>query len=196
MSVKGSITTADYLEFGEYKRLVISLEEDGHYRDTVYAILSFCLGLRISDILKLKWNDVIGARNVLVTEKKTGKTKVIPMSIATVKHVHELYEKLGSPDLEAPIFDNGKGNGKAVSREEVNRKLKRWKVRYNLDIGNFSSHTFRKTFGRYVYEKMGRSSEALILLNRIFRHSDISTTMIYIGLRDDEINSVFSGLAI
>ena len=58
----------------------------------------------------------------------------------------------------------------------------------------FSTHTFRKTFGRYVYELMGRSAEGLILLNQIFRHSNLETTRRYIGLAQEDIDKVFNSI--
>ena len=57
-----------------------------------------------------------------------------------------------------------------------------------------STHTFRKTFGRYVYELMGRSAEGLILLNQIFRHSNLETTRRYIGLAQEDIDKVFDSI--
>lgn len=195
MSVKGTITTADYLDYDEFKRLVFCLEDDEKYRDCLYCILSFCLGLRISDVLKLKWEDVLERKNAVVTEKKTQKTKMIPISLKTAKHILSLYQKLKEPPVSDYIFCNENGDS-YLTRQGVNAKLKRWKLRYGLNINNFSSHTFRKTFGRYVYESMGRSEEALVLLNRIFRHTSIQVTMIYIGLRDDEIGKIFDNIGI
>ena len=49
------------------------------------------------------------------------------------------------------------------------------------------NHTFRKTFGRYVYESMGRTTEALILLSMILKHSSPQVTMVYLGIRQEEI---------
>ena len=63
-----------------------------------------------------------------------------------------------------------------------------------LPIRAFSTHTFRKTFGRYVYELMGRSAEGLILLNQIFRHSNLETTRRYIGLAQEDIDKVFDSI--
>ncbi len=195
MSVKGSITTANYLEYGEYKRLIVELESEGEYRWSLYCILSFCLGLRISDVLKLKWTDVLERRNVTLTEKKTGKTKTIPIGLKTAQHILRIYDKLDSPNLDDYVFVSPE-TGRPITRQAVNKKLKVWKTKYKLEIENFSSHTFRKTFGRYVYETMDRSDEALILLNRIFRHTSLQTTMVYIGLRDDEINKIFNNLEV
>ena len=89
-----------------------------------------------------------------------------------------------------------KSEGKPVSIQYINRYLKKMKDKYELDIENFSAHTFRKTFGRYVYEKSGRTNESLLYLNRIFRHQNIDTTMIYLGIRDEEISNIFESIEI
>lgn len=192
MSMKGSITKSDYLPFDEYQRLVKNLEKDGEYKWAAYCLLSFCLALRVSDILKLKWGDVYQTSGTVVTEKKTGKTKNIPIGKNTSEHISELYDKMGNPALCKYVVTNKVGE--PVSRQYINRVVKQWKDKYSLKLGNFSTHTFRKTFGRYVYEKMGRSQEALVYLNQIFRHTSIQTTMIYIGLRDDEIGNIFNSI--
>lgn len=99
----------------------------------------------------------------------------------------------GQPAPEQYIFLSPR-TGKPYSLEYINRLLKVFKVRYRLPIRAFSTHTFRKTFGRYVYELMGRSAEGLILLNQIFRHSNLETTRRYIGLAQEDIDKVFDSI--
>ena len=195
MSLRGSITTSDYLPFEEYQRLVKNLEDDGQYLWCTYCILSFCLALRISDVLKLTWGEVLGKRSVTLQEKKTGNVKTIPIGSNTSEHLAELYKKLKKPNVHKYIFINNETN-KVYTRQYINRYLKSAKDKYNIKVGNFSSHTFRKTFGRYVYNKMGRTEESLVILNQIFKHHSIQTTMIYIGLRNSEIGHVFNSIEI
>lgn len=195
MSKKGSITTSDFLDYEEYKRLIDLLDEDRQYKYELYCVLSFALALRASDVRKLKWSDVLGERRLIVQEKKTKKTKPIPIGPNTSEKIDELYIKMGKPFTNNWIFANKYGTA-PVSLQYINRCMKSWKEKYGLHVGNISSHTFRKTFGRYVYNKMGRSEEAIILLQRIFRHTSAQTTMIYIGLRDDEIGDVFNTIDI
>ena len=158
-------------------------------------MLSFCLALRISDVLKLTLAEVLDKREVTVTEKKTGKTKTIPIGSNTSEHLSELYKKLKKPNTHRYIFINNETQ-KVYTRQRINQILKELKEKYNIKVGNFSSHTFRKTFGRYVYNKMGRTEESLVILNQIFRHTSIATTKIYIGLRSNEIGSVFNSIEI
>lgn len=192
MSKKGTITTSDYLPYEEYQRLVENLENDGNYRGAAYCIMSFAFGLRICDVLKIRWCQVVGPTSLVITEKKTRKTKRVTIGANTSAKLRELFHKIKDADYNEPVVLNRWG--KVMSPQYINRWLKDCKVKYNLQIDNFSSHTFRKTLGRYVYNKMGRSQEALILLNRIFRHASVNTTMVYLGLRDDEINEVFDML--
>lgn len=195
MSKKGSITASDFLPYEEYQRLVESLVEDKKYKYALYCILSFALALRVSDVRKLKWSEVLENSKVVVQEKKTKKVKSIPIGSKTADRIEELYIKLGQPKLDDWIFMN-KNRTAPVSTQYINRMLKEWKDKYDLKVGNISSHTFRKTFGRYVYNKMGRTEEAIIILQRIFRHTSPATTMIYIGLRDDEVGNIFNNLDI
>lgn len=194
MSKKGSITTADYLDYDEFKRLLECLTNDHKYLWAFYCLMSFCLGLRASDVRKLRWGDVLNKRSVIVTEKKTQKTKGIPVGQNTMEHISKMYAMENYPKLGDFIFQGEKSKGKPVSIQYINRLTKQWKKKYHIKVGNFSTHTFRKTFGRYVYEKRNRSNEALLELNRIFRHQNLQTTMIYIGITDDNIYKVFDSM--
>lgn len=197
MSVKGSITTADYLPYKDYQKLVQALINEKKYWWACYCILSFCTGLRYSDVCKLKWCDILDQRKVVIVAQKTQKTHVIPIGQNASEHFTDLYKMMGKPDKQDCILSGIKSkDGRAVSIQYINRTLKKWVVEYELNIDNFSTHTFRKTFGRYVYEKSGRNESSLLYLNRIFKHNNLDTTMIYLGIRDDEISNIFNSIQI
>ena len=166
---KGRLTTADYLPIKEFNRLVDGLHSDGLYMWELYCRLSFCI------------------------EKKTSKARRITFNDSVRQKIKELYTLQGEPNKKGSPFLNPKTQT-AYSLEHINRLLKRFKVRYRLPIKAFSTHTFRKTFGRYVYESNGRSAESLILLNSIFRHSSIDITKVYIGLRQAEIDQIYKSI--
>lgn len=196
MSLKGSITRADYLPFEDYQRLVQSLIDEGKYWWATYCIISFCTGLRFSDVRRLRWADVIDKRKIIITAQKTGKTHVIPLGDNAREHLTSLYEKMKKPKLSNIIVGSKEDPTKPVSMQYVNHALKRMVKKYNLDVEHFSTHSFRKTFGRYVYEKNGRDNQSLLYLNRIFKHNNLDTTMIYLGIRDEEISGIFNSISI
>lgn len=195
MSTKGSITTADYLPHADYQRLVQSLIDEKDYWWACYCILSFCTGLRFSDVSRLTWNDVLEKRKIIITAKKTNKTHVIPIGENASTHIIQLYKCMGCPPMKEFVL-RSQNSEKSVSIQYINRTLKSWVAKYNLNIENFSTHTFRKTFGRYVYEKSGCTNQSLMYLNRIFRHANLDTTMIYLGIRDEEISNIYNSLEI
>ena len=193
MSVKGQITTAEPLEFKDFLRLLSSLHEDGNYLWELYCCISFCTACRVSDVLSMTWKDVLDRDALYKIEQKTGKTRQIPFNENVQRRITSLYKLLGSPDKRLPVICNPKTK-KPYTTQYINDTLKYLRVKYRLPIKRFSSHTFRKTFGRYVYELMGRSAEGLILLNQIFRHSNLETTRRYIGLAQEDIDKVFDSI--
>lgn len=194
MALKNSITTSDYLPYVEYERLLSKLREDEDYYMEMFARLSFCTACRISDVLNLKWGDILNQTHSVVVEKKTGKSRVVMFNPSVRAKLNELWHLMGCPEKDKYIFETPWSKGLPASRQSINRNLKRLKAKYRLKIGNFSSHTFRKTFGRFVYEKNNKSAESLLLLNKILRHGSLNVTKVYIGITQDEINDIFNSI--
>lgn len=195
MSKKGQLTTADPLIGKEFQRLLECLHNDGEYFWELYARLSFCTACRSSDVRALRWMDVIDTNGVQITEKKTKKVRVIPFNPSVRQKILELYKLLRSPSKEEYIFINQK-TGKPITIQGVNKALKQIKAKYNIAADHFSTHSFRKTFGRFVYDSPGDKSENLIKLNVILKHSSLEVTKRYIGITKDEISSLFESIEI
>ncbi len=191
--IKGQLTTADYLPIEEFHRVLDAMEQDGEYLWVTYFWLSFCTAFRASDVRMLRWKDVLNKEVLVKEEQKTKKCRQVKFSRSAQVKTRRLYELLGSPDTENLIFANP-DTGKPYSLVHINRLLKDFKYKYRIPIKAFSTHTFRKTFGRYVYESKGRTAEGLILLNQIFKHSSLETTRRYIGLAQEDIDNVFMSI--
>lgn len=193
MAKKNQLTTADHLEYSEYLKLVDGLHEDKEYFWELYARLSFCTACRASDVLQLRWVDVLDKTETVVLEKKTGKPRKISFNKSVRDKLRELWTLMDCPNKALYIFQTNR-TGQPMTIQNVNQQLKLFKYKYRLNINHFSTHTFRKTFGRYVYDTNGHSAESLILLNKILNHSNIQVTKTYIGITQDEINDVFNSI--
>lgn len=191
MSQKGQLTASEALEYEDFIRLLSSLHEDKNYLWELYCCISFCTACRISDVLTMTWQDVLKKSALYKIEQKTGKMRLITLNSNVQQRIVSLYELLGSPDKQLPVFCNTRTE-KPYSKQYINERLKLFRWKYKLPIKHFSSHTFRKTFGRYIYETMGRSMEALILLSAILRHTSPRVTMVYLGIREEEIEGVYN----
>ena len=73
MSLIGSKTKSDYIEWNTAQSLIQKLERDGDWKFALLFAIGTFTGLRISDLLALKWNDLLDQDTLQVTEKKTKK---------------------------------------------------------------------------------------------------------------------------
>lgn len=80
MALKGQYTTAAYLPWDTALQLIKKMYRDGLYRDSILVAVGCFTGLRISDILTLKWSDIIDNDILVITEKKTSKRREIPLN--------------------------------------------------------------------------------------------------------------------
>lgn len=195
MGKKNQITTSDHLPYEEFVRFLDCLHKEGEYRWEMYARLSFCTACRASDTLNFKWQDILGVSSVTIVEQKTKKTRKIPFNPSVQKSFNDLWHLLDCHDKKDYIMPSPQGD-KPMTIQYVNMKLKEFKCKYRLRIENFSTHTFRKTFGRYVYDTNNHSAESLILLNRILNHSSIQVTKTYIGITQEEVAGIYASISL
>lgn len=194
MSLKYTKTTADYLQWDEAMNLIRKLAKDGNYKMSLLIALGCFTGLRISDILALRWKQILHVSEFTITEKKTGKQRTLRLNPQLQRHIAECYERISPIGVNAPILVSQKGTIFTIQR--INVMLKEVKRRYHLRVGNFSCHSLRKTFGRQVYTMSGDSAElALVKLMELFNHSSIAITKRYLGLRQEEILETYDVLS-
>jgi len=194
MSLKYSNTTADFLQWDEAMNLIRKLAKDGNYKMSLLIALGCFTGLRISDILSLRWNQILDTEEFTIIEHKTKKKRTIRVNLQLKKHIRDCYEHIEPVGINAPILISQKGTVFSVQR--INEVLKEIKRKYRLQIGNFSCHSLRKTFGRQVYNMNSDSSElALVKLMELFNHSSVSITKRYLGLRQEELLNTYDCLS-
>lgn len=196
MSLKGSTTTTTYLEWNDFISLITRLEKDENYKFCLLISIGVFTGLRISDLLTLKYSDLLNSETFYIKEKKTQKQRSIKVNKDLKDIVSRIVQKSKVNDLEQFIFINKYGT-KSIDKSYVNVKLKEIIKIYRIRLeGNVSTHTFRKTLGRRVMEVNNYSNESLILLMDLFGHSSMSITKRYLGIREQEIHNVYDSLSI
>ena len=100
MSLKYSTTTADYLRWDEMSNLVRRLSRDGDYKMSLLIAIGCFWGLRISDILSLRWKDILNVDEFTLQEKKTKKNRTIRINPQLKRHIAECYDHIqpGKPE--------------------------------------------------------------------------------------------------
>ncbi len=187
MSIKNTNTTSDYMQWDVAMNLVHRLYKNKEYTMSLLIGCGCFFGLRISDLLSLRRSQILNEKDMFtLNEKKTGKRRTIKVNTSFKKHIEDCHKALNITNDEQPCFLSRKGTIYTVQR--VNAKLKLIKVRYGVRIGNFSTHTLRKTFGRKVFESAGEQAEiALVRLMELYNHSSVAITKRYLGLRQEEL---------
>ena len=194
MSLKYSNTTADYLVWSDAMNLIRKLAKDENYKMSLLVALGCFTGLRISDILALRWNQILSVSEFTIIEKKTGKQRTLRLNPQLQEHIQECYEHIQPIGVNAPILVSQKGT--IFTIQAINRIFKDIKKKYKVKIKNFSCHSLRKTFGRQVYNMNSENSElALVKLMELFNHSSVTITKRYLGLRQEELLQTFDCLS-
>ena len=194
MSLKYSTTTADYLVWSDAMNLIRKLAKDENYKMSLLIALGCFTGLRISDILALRWEQILSTEEFTIIEKKTGKKRVLRLNPQLQQHIKECYEQIKPISIKSPILVSQKGTVFTIQR--INVVLKEIKRKYRLKVKNFSCHSLRKTFGRQVYNMNSENSElALVKLMELFNHSSLAITKRYLGLRQEEILQTYDCLS-
>lgn len=109
MSKKFSITTADYLSWDEMLILIRRLFNDDNYKMSLLIALGSFFGLRISDLLTLRWEQILNIEEFTIIEKKTGKKRKITINPQLQKHILECFDKIKPLGVRGYVFLSQKG---------------------------------------------------------------------------------------
>ncbi len=190
MGIKGIKTTADYLNWNDMLVLVQKLENDKKYKMALFIVIGSYTGLRVSDILTLKWKQLFNDEVLQLVEKKTKKHRNIKLNKSLIDIVKRIYTKIGAVNENSFVFVNRFNTG-AITPQYINPKLKEIKLKYRIKINHFSTHSLRKCFGRHVWEMSNYSDKSITMLSEIFNHSNCQITRKYLGINQDEIYEVY-----
>ena len=147
-------------------------------------VLEGNLGLRISDILRLRLCDIVndgGRYRLAITEQKTGKERVF-----TVPFVIQQY-------LENYCLRNGIARNDRIfplTERAVQKQLAI--VCDYLGFEGISTHSFRKWYATEIYKNNGFD---IALVQRLLQHSSAAVTQRYIGIEPQRIEKAIEGHA-
>ena len=145
-------------------------------------ILEANLGLRISDIVKLRLMDIVrdGERYRLsIKEQKTQKARTFTVPLALYQFIRCYCMDCGI-SLEEPIFP--------ITERAVQKQLKL--VCDYLGYTGISTHSFRKFYATEIYKN---SHYNIVLVQQLLQHSSAAVTQRYIGIQQQELEQAIEG---
>ena len=171
-------------------------------RNELLFILGINVGLRISDILKLKVKDLTKLNTkapkdyVIITEIKTRKTKKFYIGDIVKKVIENYMKENDNPGFDTYIFLSRKGINMPITRQQAYRIINNAAESLgiverndqgNLIHGEIGTHTLRKTFGYHSFQ----NGTSLELLMDLFNHSSKTQTLRYIGITEGQKKDVY-----
>ena len=157
-------------------------------RDKAMLELLYATGLRVSELVNLRWEDFDLNLGILRCVGKGSKERLIPVGKSALKAV-EAYVRSGRP----PLLKN-----RAMSFLFLNRRGGRlsrvgfWKIlaQYGREAGitmPLTPHLVRHSFATHLLERGADLRSIQLLLG----HSDISTTQIYTHVMKERLRQVY-----
>jgi integrase len=187
MSLKNSVTTSDYMNFDStLNKAMKIIKTDKNYKIGFLVVFGINSGLRISDILKLKHEDLKND-SISLMESKTNKKRIIKLNDNIKKAYGLLMER--NPNTDGYVFTSNQDT--VFSTQYINRMLK---ATFGTKTLSISSHSLRKTFGRQVWSNNNETDKALLYLSELFNHSSPAITKRYLGIRQEELDDIYMSL--
>lgn len=165
----------------QYKNIIQTMREGfldrrPNERIATALVLEGNLGLRISDIIKLRPCDIVrdGDRYRLeIVEQKTGKSRnfTVPLVIQQYIENYCLRNGIGASELMFPLTERA-----------IQKHLQA--VCDYLGYAGIGTHSFRKWYATEIYKNNGYD---ITLVQRLLQHSSAAVTQRYIGIEPQRI---------
>jgi len=168
--------------------VIISQLEEGIVRDVI--TFAFYTGMRLSEIVNLRWRNVDLEEKVIAVgdeefETKSRMQRIIPMC----GEVFELLRKIQlSSAIERNSYVFGKNNGVPFTGDYFSRRFKRaCRAAAQDPLSNISNeihfHSLRHSFASHLVQQ----GVSLYVIKELLGHSSISTTEIYSHLNMESL---------
>ena len=162
----------------EVERLLAApdLETASGVRDRAMLEVLYATGLRVSELVGLRSEQVNLIQGVLRVVGKGGKERLVPLGEPAVEWLERYFRK-GRPDIlgerrTPALFPTSRG--RAMTRQAFWHLIKRYAARAGISQ-DISPHTLRHAFATHLLDH----GADLRVVQMLLGHRDISTTQIY-----------------
>lgn len=158
-------------------------------RDYLLFMIGISSALRISDILRLKVEDVWTGKKpveyVDLHEKKTGKYKRFPVTPNLSKAIKE-YMTEYSPAQDQFLFVSRVGENKPITRQYASMMLNEACDMVGI-TEPFGTHGMRKTWGYWAFKQ----NISLDYISLALNHRSVAETKRYLGLLQEDLDNIY-----
>jgi integrase/recombinase XerD len=180
-----------FLTLEEVDRLLSQPDPNNNLgvRDIAMLEILYATGLRVSELISLKVNDINLERGYIITFGKGSKERVVPIGRSAQEKIKSYLED------SRHILTKGKGGGELFVNRFGDKMTRQgfWKIikRYALLSGikkDISPHTLRHSFATHLLER----GADLRSVQQMLGHADISTTQIYTHVIRERLKEIYN----
>ena len=180
----------NYLTYEEVDRLLdMPLKTDYDYRTKAMLELLYATGMRVSELLSLRFSNIDLENTLVRVEGKGSKERIIPFNDTSKKYL-ELYLNSYRPKLVKQgknyeeLFLNNRGT--PMTRQVLFKLIKQLCKELGIQK-NVSPHILRHSFATHLLN----AGADLRVIQEFLGHSSISTTQIYTHVSKEHIKSEY-----
>ena len=170
------------------KLLDIDLNTPFDYRNKAMLELMYGSGLRVSELINLRLEDIDLNYSVVRTIGKGSKERIIPFGeyarIALDKYINEYRSMLIKKEASEYLFLNN--HGKSMNRQGFFKIIKAIAVEKGIKK-EISPHTLRHSFATHLLN----GGADLRSIQEMLGHANLSTTEIYTNISKEEIKNKY-----
>ena len=167
-----------------FKLLDIKLNDSFSYRNKAMIELLYATGLRVSELINLRMQDIDLKEDIIRIYGKGSKERIVLIGDFAKeyleKYIYEYRSRMLKQEPSEYIFLNN--HGKQMTRQGFFKILKKLAIEKGINK-DFSPHTLRHSFASHLL-KYGAD---LRTIQELLGHSDISTTQIYTHITNEEL---------
>lgn len=152
-------------------------------RDLLLFVLGINTGIRVSDLLSLKVQDVWDGKRtkefLYLKDSQSGEERAYYLNHRVHQELKNYLSQFNLKDSDY-LFKSSR-NEQPISRQQAYRIINKAAKEAGI-IGKIGMHTLRKTFGYHAYRK----GIAISILMEIYHHHTPAETLRYIGIDKHE----------
>lgn len=167
------------------------IKTDIGLRDRAILEVMYATGLRISELINLKMDELHLTMGFIQTIGKGNKERILPIGGMAVNYLNDYLEysrpifENKAKEVSPFVFLNSRGNG--LSRQGVWKNIKKIVQKAGIKQ-NVTPHMIRHSFATHLLE----NGADLRIVQELLGHSDISTTQIYTHITKARMKDIYN----